>query len=89
MENKLKVLSINPYIKWKEIEKYKLFGLGSYLVFMSMGMFSFQFSRNLAIVLSLLGTVSIFVTIILAERKVENARKTFKTLFERKNESGF
>lgn len=74
LEYKLKVLSISPYIKWKDMEKYKLFGLGIYLLLTVGGLISFLFNLNLAIILFLLATVSILITVLLAERKEEKQR---------------
>lgn len=70
-EYKLKVLSISPYIKFRDMAKYKLIGLGIALFTMGVGVILFLLHNSISGYFYVISVISMIITVLLAERKKE------------------
>lgn len=74
LEYKLEVLAISPYIKIRDMEKYKLVGLGISILAMIVGVILSLLDRKMGGFFYLVAVISIVITLILAGRKKEKHR---------------
>lgn len=74
IEYKLKVLGISPYIKFRDMDKYKLIGLGISIFSITIGVILFGLSKDAFGYFYAISAISMIITLLLAGRKKEKEK---------------
>ena len=74
IEYKLKVLGISPYIKFRDMDKYKLIGLGISIFSITIGAILFVLKKGAFGYFYAVSVISMVITLLLAGRKKEKEK---------------
>jgi len=74
MEYKLKVLGISPYIKFRDMDRYKLIGLGISIFSITIGVLLFVLKKGAFGYFYGISVISMVITLLLAGRKKEREK---------------
>ena len=74
IEYKLKVLGISPYIKFRDMDKYKLIGLGISIFSITIGAILFVLKKDAFGYFYAVSVISMVITLLLAGRKKEKEK---------------
>jgi len=74
IEYKLKVLGISPYIKFRDMDNYKLIGLGISIFSITIGVILYLLKRSAFGYFYVVSAISMVITLLLAGRKKEREK---------------